>query len=72
MTVGFPLEFPRTPNFREPIEEAKIRERTHEPLSATHGIAEPIFRHRRLPTGKRWSRFNAGWRLEAVTACSLL
>jgi hypothetical protein len=40
-------------NFRSPIEQAKIRERTHEPLSATDGIAEPIFRHRRLPTGRR-------------------
>jgi hypothetical protein len=38
MTVGFPLEFSRTPNFREPIEEAKIQETTHEPLPATMGL----------------------------------
>jgi hypothetical protein len=35
------------------LTEAKIRERTHEPLSATHGIPGPVFGHRRLPTGKR-------------------
>jgi hypothetical protein len=47
LTVRFPLEFSLT------IEEAKIRERTDEPLSATHGIPEPVFGHRRLPTRKR-------------------
>lgn len=35
------------------LTEAKIRERPHEPLSATHGIPAPVFGHRRLPTGKR-------------------
>ena len=39
--------------FAAPFKQAKIRASTHEPLSATDGITEPVFRHRRLPTGKR-------------------
>jgi hypothetical protein len=35
------------------LKEANIRERTHEPLSATHRIPEPVFGPRRLSTGKR-------------------
>ncbi|MDQ6867872.1 MAG: hypothetical protein M3178_05550 [Pseudomonadota bacterium] len=36
------------PHFPSPIAEAQFEKGTHAPLSATHGIAAPVFRHRRL------------------------
>jgi len=51
----FPSRIFANLEFSLTVEEAKFREKTDEPLSATDGIAEPVFRHRRLPTGSAGS-----------------